>query len=112
MRFDTIRPGRLDEAIKVGTGVGAGNCVAEQEIFSANDKRPDRVLDQIIVHAQPPVFEIHDELRPLIVRIVHRPAERRAWRHDRDVLVQPGPEFLEQRPGSQDPDALPLFWRQ
>ena len=32
-------------------GIGTGDGVAEQKILAANDKGPDRVLDEIIIHA-------------------------------------------------------------
>jgi len=44
VRINAIRLGRLDQAIKVGTGVRPIDGVAEKEILSADDKWADRIF--------------------------------------------------------------------
>ena len=93
--FDSIRHGRFNEAVKTGTGLGPGDAVAEKEVLCADDKRPEYVLGEIVVHAQTPIFRVRCKLRPLLVSIVHGFAKCRPWRHDRDVLIQPDPELVK-----------------
>jgi hypothetical protein len=52
------------------------------------------------------------QLWPLLVRAVPGLAECRARRHDRNELIEPNPEFIEQRFGSLRSDPMPYFRRQ
>ncbi|MEO1035113.1 MAG: hypothetical protein AAFX44_06085 [Pseudomonadota bacterium] len=74
--------------------------------------RPDRVLGQVVVDPEATVLDEDDELRPLLVGVVHRLAQRRARRHDRKVLIEPGPDVGKQRQCPYLADPLPFFGRQ
>lgn len=88
IRFDAIRLDRFDRAIKVSADIRAYDCVAERKVFADDDERPDRVFNQIVVQAD-------DEFWTLFVGVVHGFAERRACRHDGDMLIRPGSEILQ-----------------
>ena len=97
VRLDLVGLCRLEQAVEVGAGIGAGHGVAEESVLAADDERPDRILGQIVVDSEPSVLDVNDELRPLLVGEVHRLAERRARRHDRQMLVEPAADVREQR---------------
>ncbi len=48
VRFDAVRLSRLDQAVQIRAGVRAGDRVSEEPVFPAHDKRPHRVLGEVI----------------------------------------------------------------
>ena len=69
VRFQTIAPGRLQDAVNHGGSLRASDRVGEKPVLSSDGKRPDPVLDKIVVNGQPAVFKITEQVWPLISRI-------------------------------------------
>ena len=111
MGLDAVGFRGLDQAVEIRAGVDAGDGLAEEIVFPANDERPDRVLGQVVVDPKPTILDLYSQLRPLLVGVVHRFAQRRAWRHDREMLVEPAADVLEQGPRAFLADPLPFLGR-
>ena len=70
------------------------NRITKNPIFAANYKGTDRVLGQVDIDFQAPVFEITNEFRPLVVQVVQSlPGQGARW-YGWQALVQPVSQLL------------------
>ena len=56
----------LQDAVDHCTRLGTSDGVAEQPVFSADCKRSDSVFSKVVVDFDAPIFEIVDDVFPLI----------------------------------------------
>ena len=95
--LDAVGACCLNQAIEGGACMGTSRRATEQPITPADNKRSDRVLNEIRVGGQMGTVQIPQQLRPLANRITDGFAQKQRRRNLQHLGVEPLLEVLENR---------------
>jgi hypothetical protein len=97
VRLNAIGLGRFHQRVEIGTGLVAGNAVAEQPHLSAHAERADGVLDRISIDAVAAIVALANEPVPVVIQVRQRLAQSGAIDDERAGLVELGTQLFEHR---------------